>query len=188
MGAVDDGVDLAIQAIGHLVHDLGREDCQFAFLGDGEAFEEVSSLTRRLGLSEWVTFTGWADPPLVQDYLATADIGLQPDPKNPRTDTAIAVKTLEYMAFGLPVVAFDLDQTRRTVGAAGVYATPNDPRSFARAIDELLADPGRRAAMGIEGRRRVEEELAWDRQATRYVELFAGRLATDGARGTPRPA
>ena len=127
MGAVNDGVDLAIRAIGHLVRDLGRVNCHFAFLGDGEAFEEVTRLARDLGLSEWVTFTGWADPPVVQEYLSAADIGLQPDPKNPRTDTAIAVKTLEYMAFRLPVVAFDLDQTRRTVGAAGVYAEPNDP-------------------------------------------------------------
>ena len=74
MGAVDDGVDLAIRAIGHLVRDLGRVDCQFAFLGDGEAFDEVTRLTRDLALSEWVTFTGWADPPLVQEDHAPAHL------------------------------------------------------------------------------------------------------------------
>ena len=35
-------------------------------------------------------------------------------------------KTMEYMAFGLPVVAFDLRETRVSAGDAGVYATPND--------------------------------------------------------------
>jgi glycosyltransferase involved in cell wall biosynthesis len=182
MGAVDDGVDLAIRAIGHLVRDLGRVDSHFAFLGDGEAFEDVTGLTRELGLSEWVTFTGWAEPRLVQEYLSAADIGLQPDPKNPRTDTAIAVKTLEYMAFRVPVVAFDLEQTRRTVGAAGVYADPNDPLSFAKAIDELLADPARREAMGAAGRRLIEESLAWDHQAAKYIDVLRRSLGLD-ARG-----
>jgi glycosyltransferase involved in cell wall biosynthesis len=185
MGAVDDGVDLAVRAIGHLVLDLGRVDCHFAFLGDGEAFEEVTRLTRDLALSEWVTFTGWADPPVVQEYLSAADIGLQPDPRNPRTDTAIAVKTLEYMAFRLPVVAFDLDQTRRTVGAAGVYAEPNDPRSFARAIDELLADPARREAMGEAGRRLIEEGLSWDHQASKYVDVLRRLLDSHARTGEP---
>jgi glycosyltransferase involved in cell wall biosynthesis len=185
MGAVDDGVDLAIRAIGHLVRDVGRVDCQFAFLGDGEAFDEVTALTRELGLSAWVTFTGWADPQVVQEYLSAADIGLQPDPKNPRTDTAIAVKTLEYMAFRLPVVAFDLDQTRRTVGAAGVYAEPNDPRSFARAIDELLADPARREAMGEAGRRLIEEGLSWDHQASKYVDVLRRLLDSHARTGEP---
>jgi glycosyltransferase involved in cell wall biosynthesis len=189
MGAVDDGVDLAIRAIGHLVRDLGRVDCHFAFLGDGEAFEEVTKLTRDLALSDWVTFTGWADPPVVQEYLSAADIGLQPDPKNPRTDTAIAVKTLEYLAFGLPVVAFDLDQTRRTIGAAGLFAEPNDPLSFARAIEELLTDPARREAMGRVGRRLIEDGLSWDRQAEKYIDLLDRSVGVPAGRGSgPRPA
>ena len=122
---------------------------------------------------------------MVQEYLSAADIGLQPDPKNPRTDTAIAVKTLEYMAFRLPVVAFDLDQTRRTVGAAGVYAEPNDPRSFARAIDELLADPARREAMGEAGRRLIEEGLSWDHQASKYVDVLRRLLDAHARSGEP---
>ena len=139
MGAVDDGVELAIHAIDHLVHEVGRIDCHFVFLGDGEAFGEVTRLARELGVTEWVTFTGWVDHEIVLDCLACADVGLQPDPKNPRTDKATAVKTLEYMAFGVPVVAFDLEETRRTVGSAAAYATPNDPR--------LVRDGDRRVAV-----------------------------------------
>jgi glycosyltransferase involved in cell wall biosynthesis len=172
MGAVDDGVDLAVHAIDHLVHDLGRVDCHFAFLGDGEAYADVTRLAQDLGLWDWVTFTGWAERETVGDYLATADIGLQPDPKNARTDLATAVKTMEYMAWGVPVVAFDLEETRRTVGAAGVYVSGNDPLAFAKAIDGLLSDPERRHTMGEIGRQLVRDSLAWEHQQVRYVGVY----------------
>jgi len=176
MGAVDDGVELAIQAIDHLVHEVGRIDCHFVFLGDGEAFGEVTRLAAELGVTDWITFTGWVDHEIVLDCLACADVGLQPDPKNPRTDKATAVKTLEYMAFGVPVVAFDLEETRRTVGSAAAYATPNDPRSFAMTIDRLLSDPDRRHAMGATGRRLIRDGLAWDYQRVAYVGVFDALL------------
>jgi glycosyltransferase involved in cell wall biosynthesis len=172
MGAVDDGVDLAVRAADHVVHELGRKDCQFAFLGDGEAYPEVTALARELDLDEYVTFTGWAERDTVLDYLATADLGLQPDPKNPRTDLATAVKTLEYMAFGVPVVAFDLDETRDTVAGAGAYATGNDPSLMGDLVDELLRDPARRARMGEHGRAAIDAGLSWDHQRRRYVQIY----------------
>jgi hypothetical protein len=43
--------------------------------------------------------------------LSTADIGLSPDPKNPFNDLSTMNKSMEYMAFGLPAVAFDLRET-----------------------------------------------------------------------------
>ena len=56
--------------------------------------------------------------------LSTADLGISPDPKNPLNDLSTMNKTMEYMAFGLPVVAFDLRETRVSAGDAGVYVRP----------------------------------------------------------------
>jgi glycosyltransferase involved in cell wall biosynthesis len=165
-------VDLALRAAHHLVADLGRTDCQFAFLGDGESLNDVRRLAHDLGLDDYVTFTGWADDDLIGDYLSTADIGLQPDPWDPRTDISTVVKSMEYMAFGLPVVAFDLKETRESAGQAAVYAHPNDVDDYARLLSELLDDPRRRAVMGATGRRAVEQELAWEHQAVAYVRVY----------------
>ena len=30
-----DSVDVSLEAIHHLVHEVGRRDCHFAFIGDG---------------------------------------------------------------------------------------------------------------------------------------------------------
>jgi glycosyltransferase involved in cell wall biosynthesis len=184
MGAVDEGLDIALDAIHDLVESRGRRDCHFAFVGDGEALEDPRALATRLGIAEYVTFTGWVSQDVVFDYLSTADLGLQPDPKNARLDLSTAAKTIEYMAFGLPIVAFDLHETRMSAQDAAVYADPNDATSFPRLIEALLDDPERRRVMGAIGRRRVEEELAWDHQRRRYVSVFRRLLGKNSAETT----
>ena len=49
-------------------------------------------------------------------------------------------KTMEYMAFELPVVAFDLRETRVSAGDAAVYVKPNDEHEYAEAIVALMDD------------------------------------------------
>jgi starch synthase len=60
--------------------------------------------------------------------------------------------------------------------AGGTSFEPRDPERFERdlaaAIDELMADPERRAAMGRAGRRRAVERFGWDAIARRTVELY----------------
>ena len=122
-----DRLDLALRAVGHLVHDLGRTDCHFAFVGDGEARIHAIRLAAQLGISEWVSFPGWAGQDEAFTYLSTADVGLEPNLE----DIVSPVKGMEYMAFGLPFVSFDLTETRALAGEAAVYAPPGDVAGFA---------------------------------------------------------
>jgi glycosyltransferase involved in cell wall biosynthesis len=172
-----DGVDLALRAVHHLVYELGRIDCHFAFVGEGDTLPELRHLSAELGLEPWVTFTGFLDDDRLFDYLSTADIGLCPDPMNPFNDICTMNKTLEYMAFELPVVAFDLAETRVSAGPAAVYARPNDVRAYSGLLHRLLADPARRAQMGRMGRRRIATSLAWEYQRPVYVDLYRRLLA-----------
>ena len=68
----------------------------------------------------------------VADVLSTADVGLCPDPLNPLNDVSTMNKTMEYMAFGLPVVAFDLVETRVSADDAAVYVDPASGRGGLR--------------------------------------------------------
>src|SRR5262249_23722388 len=149
-----------------------RDDCHFALLGFGDCLEDLKQQAHERGLDDWVVFTGRADDAMISRYLSTADIGVSPDPMSPLNDVSTHNKTMEYMAFGLPVVSFDLVETRVSAEGASVYVTPNDPREFAHAIADLLGDPARRAAMGAEGRERVENVLAWKLQAKAYISVF----------------
>jgi glycosyltransferase involved in cell wall biosynthesis len=167
-----DGVDYLLRAIHHYVHDLGRVDTQFALLGFGDALPSLRSLSTELDIDEFVTFTGRADDAMINDYLSTATVGLSPDPSNPLNDVSTMNKTLEYMAYELPVVAFELPETVVSAGPAAVYVPDNDEFLFAKAVAELLGDGAERARMGHLGRRRIEERLAWVHQEISYVGVY----------------
>jgi len=168
-----DGVDIVVQAAGIVVHELGRDDIAFTLIGSGDCFDELVALRDELRLAGHVEFTGRAPDELVTSILSTADVGLSPDPKNPLNDLSTMNKTMEYMAFELPVIAFDLRETRVSAGDAGVYVTPNDVHEYAAAIVKLIDDEPERARLGALGRTRVEEELAWSHQEQAYLGVYS---------------
>jgi len=167
-----DGVDIVVRAADIVVHEMGRGDIAFTLIGSGDCFDELVALRDELKLAGHVEFTGRIPDELVKRILSTADVGLSPDPKNPLNDVSTMNKTMEYMAFELPVVAFDLRETRVSAGDAAVYAKPNDVHEYARAIVALIDDENRRAELGKLGRVRVEEELAWSHQERAYVGVY----------------
>jgi len=168
-----DGVDIVVRAASIVVHDLGRDDIAFTLIGSGDCFDELVALRDELRLAGHVEFTGRAPDELVTSVLSTADVGLSPDPKNPLNDVSTMNKTMEYMAFELPVIAFDLRETRVSAGDAGVYVTPNDVHEYAAAIVKLMDDEPERARLGALGRARVEEELAWSHQEQAYLGVYS---------------
>jgi len=172
-----DGVDLALRAMHHIVHVRGRTDVALTLIGDGDAGPELRKLAVELDLGEHVHFTGRAPDDLVKRIMSTADVGLSPDPKNPLNDVSTMNKTMEYMAYELPVVAFDLVETRVSAADAALYATPNEIDAYADLVLELLDDDVRCKQMGAAGRRRVEEVLAWEHQTGPYVAVH-DRLTT----------
>ena len=175
-----DGVDIVVRAADIVVRELGRDDIAFTLIGSGDCFNDLVALRDELGLAGVVEFTGRAPDELVTRILSTADIGLSPDPKNPLNDLSTMNKSMEYMAFELPVVAFDLRETRVSTGDAAVYVKPNDVREYAEAIVRLLDDEQKRERLGKLGRTRVEQELAWCHQERAYLGVY--RRLTGGAK------
>jgi glycosyltransferase involved in cell wall biosynthesis len=171
-----DGVDIVVRAAEVVVHELGRDDIAFTLIGSGDCFDELVALRDELGLAGHVEFTGRAPDELVGRILSTADIGLSPDPKNPLNDLSTMNKTMEYMAYELPLVAFDLRETRVSAGEAAVYVEPNDVHKYALAITALMDDEARRVHLGKLGRARVEQELAWSHQERAYLGVYNSLL------------
>jgi glycosyltransferase involved in cell wall biosynthesis len=184
-----DGVDLILRAANIVVHVLGRTDIGFTLIGSGDCYDDLRTMCGVLGLADYVEFTGRIPDESVASVLSTADLGICPDPKNPLNDLSTMNKTMEYMAFRLPVVAFDLQETRISAAGAAVYATPNRVEELARLIVELVDDEPRRRSMGAEGRARVEEKLSWAHQAQRYLEVYEHlSIQSPPSRATPAVA
>ena len=179
-----DGVDNVIKMAHFVVNTLKRTDISFTLIGSGDCFDELVALRDQLGLGDYVEFTGRVPDETVRSVLSTADVGLSPDPRNPLNDVSTMNKTMEYMAFGLPVLAFDLRETRASAEEAGVYATPNDVEEMSRLLVDLIDDEPQRTSMGSAGRRRIEEKLAWSHQEPHYLSVFNRLLG--GQPDTPR--
>jgi glycosyltransferase involved in cell wall biosynthesis len=167
-----DNVDLVLDVMERLVHKRGRNDVQATLLGFGDCLEDLRRRCTELDLDEYVTFTGRADRSMIADHLSVADVGLSPDLKTPLNDVSTMNKTMEYMAYALPSVSFDLVETRVSGRDSVIYVPSGDVDGFADAVELLLDDPALRLTMARRARARVAQELDWRPQARAYVGVF----------------
>ncbi|MFC8125790.1 glycosyltransferase family 4 protein [Streptomyces sp. NPDC057302] len=182
-----DGVDYALRALAKMRDELGRTDWHAVFVGSGDAFDAMVELSRQLGLSEQVQFTGRIPDADLVRYLSTADVCLSPDPRNPLNDVSTMNKVLEYMAMGRPIVSFDLREARVSAGDAALYAPANDESEFARLVALLLDDPEKRAQMGKIGQERISGQLSWQNSQASLLAAYAVACRARATRSAGNP-
>jgi glycosyltransferase involved in cell wall biosynthesis len=171
-----DGLDLLIESIDHIVKHENRQDTHFVMVGGGTELPTLQALVAERGLNAFVSFTGVVPYEKVATYLANAHVGVAPDPKTPMNDNSTMIKILEYMAYSLPIVLFDLKEGRRSAESAALYATPNDPIDFAKQIVKLLDCEKLRRELGACGRSRVEHRLNWEAEKITLLQAYASAL------------
>ena len=174
--APQDGLDLLLESIRFIVHDEGRDDVSFVLIGRGPETPALEAWAREKGIDSFVKFTGRVPDAEMWAYLSTADFGVAPDPKNAMNDKSTMNKILEYMAFGLPVVLYDLTEGRRSADDAALYARPNDPKDFARQMLTLLDSEELRQRLGARARKRIEESLNWDIEKQELLKAYERAL------------
>lgn len=167
-----DGVDTVLEVMDELVHRRGRTDVEARLLGFGDCYDDLRRQCTQMGLDDVVTFTGRADAGMIAEHLSAAEIGLCPDPKTPLNDVSTMNKTMEYMAYALPSVSFDLVETRVSGGDTCLYVPDGDVAAFADAVERLLDDRELRLHLGRAARARVCTQLDWRAQAEAYVAVY----------------
>jgi len=167
-----DGVDTILKVMDELIHGRGRTDVRAVLMGFGDCLEDLKAEAKRLNLGDSVTFTGRVTLPTISDWLSRSSIGLCPDLRTPLNDVSTMNKTMEYMAYALPSVAFDLVETRVSGGESVVYVPSGDIGAFTDAVVRLLDDPELRADLGVRARHRVVDQLDWRPQSRAYVGVY----------------
>lgn len=115
----------------------------------------------------------------IRELLSAAIVFVCPSVYEP-----LGIVNLEAMACGTAVVASDVGGIPEVVehGRTGllVHYNESDAAGFrvdlAAAINELVADPARAAAMGAAGRKRVVAEFSWEEVARQTIEVYASVL------------
>lgn len=176
-----EGIDLLIEAVAHIVFVKQRHDIQFCLVGGGPSLAGLIAMAEKKGLSDFITFTGRVSDDDLFQVLSTADVGVNPDRVNPMNDISTMNKILEYLAFSKPIVQFDVVEGRFSADKASLYAAPNDPIDFAEKIIFLIDNPEIRAEMATFGRVRFENELSWDFQKKALIDAYITAFGGDRA-------
>jgi glycosyltransferase involved in cell wall biosynthesis len=166
-----DGVSHLLRAI-QTYRSIAPDDTLFAFCGGGPDQPRMKAMAEEMGLGPVVHFTGRIPDQQLWDYLSTADLCVDPDPFTEWSNMSTMNKMIEYMAFGRPIVAFDLIEHRRTAESAAVYVEGNDDAALGRAIRELLLDAERRQSMSAFARARFRKDLAWENSEKHLIGTY----------------
>jgi glycosyltransferase involved in cell wall biosynthesis len=174
-----DGVDVLIRAISAVNTQLGSNAVQYVLMGAGPYYDNIVAYAKSRGVSDQITFTGRADNDLICRVLSTADLAVDPCPYSAHANVSTATKIMEYMFFSLPVVAFDLLETRRSGDESICYARRNDEAHFSQLLVELLGDEERRRVLGRAARSRLETALSWRVSTRKLVTLMDDLIGRD---------
>ena len=131
-------------------------------------FEGYRTLAQQRGLGDHFTLTGRIPYDQAARYLRLGDVALAPK----LSLTEGAGKILNYMACGLPTVAFDTPVSREFMADLVRYAEPGSADSLAECIIRLLADPRERQSIGQALRARAMKRFAWDDAARRILAVY----------------
>jgi glycosyltransferase involved in cell wall biosynthesis len=167
-----DGVDILVQAMAHLVHAEKRNDIGCLIIGSGAELEKLKKLAIDLKVTEHVTFTGYLSGQTLLANLCALDIGVIPDPPSACNNKLSMNKVFEYMALGLPFVQFDLAQARFEAGDAGFVAATADAKGLANAMTELLENAALQKIMSERGKEKAHHEFRWDSERDKLVAAY----------------
>jgi glycosyltransferase involved in cell wall biosynthesis len=160
--SVQEGLDILLEVALH-IKNMGRNDIHFTCIGGGPGLPALRQMVVDKNLQDTVNFTGRVSDADLLEILSTADVCVNPDKPCEMNDISTMIKIMEYMALGKPIVQFDLKEGRYSAQDASLYSdTKNQIPDFARNILWLVDHPEERKRMGELGRKRIENELAWD--------------------------
>jgi len=159
------GTGLLLQAAAQLIS--RRPNVHFLIMGF-PAVETYRQQARKLGLDNHVTFTGKIPYEQAPSFLTLGDVAVAPK----ISTTEGSGKLLNYMAMGLPSIAFDLPVSREYLDSLGVYARLGNAASLADALETMLVDRERADALGQNLRQRAIERYSWTAAGEKIMDMY----------------
>ncbi len=149
-------------------------DFRYRIVGGGPEIEALHLARHQLDLQDRLEILGMLRPDEVVEELAATDIFVHAS-----VTEGFGNSVLEAQAMGVPVVTSDAGGLRENVeaGCTGIVVPRRDPGALADAIEALAGDPGKRRAMGRQGRERAASRFALDDQIAAFDAMYSEVLA-----------
>ncbi len=148
-------------------------DADLMLVGDGPERSALERQTAALGLTDRVKFLGNVRNDELCRLYDACDLFVLPSITR---QEAFGLVQIEAMARGKPVISTELGTGVSWVnqhGETGLVVPPGDVAALRAAIQELLADPAKRAALGAAGARRARSVFHVDRMIDSTLQLYA---------------
>ncbi len=169
------GTDLLLEAMPRI---LDRQPDAHLLLMGYPFVDHYRDKAAALGIGQAVTLTGRMPYAEVPRHLGLGDVAVAP--KVSKTEGL--GKLLNYMAMGLPTVAFDVPVAREYLGSLGIYAETGDAASLAECICGLLErhrrDPDGLRDLRLQLRVRARTRFGWQPVGESLNRLYAEMLGT----------
>lgn len=139
--------------------------------------ERLRELMEEAGLADHLVYVDWVEPDELPAYFAAADVAIYPYDDTLINRTKCAVKLIDLLAAGVPVVADDVGQNGEYIehGVSGLLVPAGETDTFAGSVVELLRDESLRAKLGRGARKRVVGEFNWGKLVVRVEEAYGGK-------------
>lgn len=154
--------------------------CRLTIAGDGPELPEVKRRVAGLSCGKQVEFLGRQERSAAPGLYRNCAVYCLPSFGEPHATTII-----EALSCARPVVATNAGGSPHIVHQEGGRCVcPGDSQALAKALIEVLQDPGQRLSMGRYNRRLVEEAMSWDRVAQRLEAIYDMALVRHATAGT----
>ena len=137
-------------------------------LREGPTMEELD----KRGIRERVRFTSGLEAQEIADLYAQATIAVSPS-----VYEGFGFPAGEALACGLPLVATNGGSLPEVVGDAGLVVPHSNPSALAEAIDGLLSDPQKRAALAAKARPHILQHFTWQHCAQNSLNVYREAIA-----------
>ncbi len=162
------GVEYAVRALPLI---LDSVEVEMVLIGDGPERARLQALAVDLGVGDRAHFLGARPNRDMPAFLCSGELAIFPSLME-----ATSVAALECMSCEVPVAASRVGGLPEIVdGDVGALFDPGDPGALARAVVDLLSDPGLRER-GRAGRARVVRSWSNDRLARRHLDIYQDLL------------
>ena len=145
---------------------------KFVIIGGGPDFNRLKSLSNELQLNKNIIFTGFVEQKKIPEYIAIADICLNPFVTNTLTDRVIPTKILEYLACGKPVLSTPLKGTVELLPNENYGIVYSQLDDFISSIEKLLQNKAHLDKLGENGFSYVKKNHYWDSLADQLIKIF----------------
>ncbi len=161
-----------IKAVDIFLHSAKRllsvnDNVHFVIVGDGELRFDLEARVEELGLTRYVTFTGfWKD---LREVYADFDIVALTS-----LNEGCPVSIIEALAAGKPVVATAVGGVKDVIqhGENGLLVAPGDTDGIARAFADLINSPSKRQQLGSQGKKTVFERFTIQKSVDSMEQLY----------------